>query len=101
MLGSGLESGYRYKPRYNSPPRSTVSVVCLLRISKRLCFRYDEATREIELNKLVHSDFKKLVAIYRKAIGMPPGPTPVATASEMIRAILAKEFPDSKNVPKK
>ena len=54
--------------------------------------------REIELNKLVHSDFKKLVAIYRHAIGIPrgPTPTPVATASEMIRTILAKEFPDAK-----
>jgi hypothetical protein len=54
--------------------------------------------REVELNKLVHSDFKKLIAIYRKAIGMPPGatPTPVATASVMIKAILAKEFPEKK-----
>jgi hypothetical protein len=52
--------------------------------------------REIELNKLVHSDFKKLVATYRQAIGMPRGltPTPTATATAMIAAILAKEFPE-------
>ena len=54
--------------------------------------------REIELNKLVHSDFQKLVAIYRQAIGMPrgPTPTPTATATVMINAILAKEFPEKK-----
>jgi hypothetical protein len=53
-----------------------------------------ERRREIELNKLVHSDFKKLVATHRHAIGLPrgPTPTPVATATEMIKTILAKEF---------
>ena len=52
--------------------------------------------REQELNKLVHSDFKKLVAIYRQALGIPRGltPTPTATATEMINVILAKEFPE-------
>ena len=57
--------------------------------------------REIELNKLVHSDFKKLVAIYRQALGMPrgPTPTPTATATAMIKAILAKEFPETKKKP--
>ena len=54
--------------------------------------------RETELNKLVHSDWKKLVAIYRHVIGMPrgPTPTPTATATVMIKAILAKEFPEKK-----
>jgi hypothetical protein len=54
--------------------------------------------RETELNKLVHGDFKKLVAAYRQAIGMPrgPTPTPTATATVMIKAILAKEFPETK-----
>jgi hypothetical protein len=52
----------------------------------------------MELNKLVHSDFKKLAAAYRKSLGMPPGatPTPAATASVMIKVILAKEFPEKK-----
>jgi hypothetical protein len=54
--------------------------------------------REKELNKLVHDDFQKLAAIYRQAIGMPrgPTPTPVATATVMVKAILAKEFPEKK-----
>jgi hypothetical protein len=54
--------------------------------------------REIELNKMVHSDFKKLVALYHKSLGMPPGPTPTpaATASVMIKAILAKDYPEKK-----
>ena len=54
--------------------------------------------RERELVKLMHSDFQKLVALYRKAIGMPPGltPTPSATASQMIKVILDKEFPAKK-----
>ena len=57
--------------------------------------------REIELNKLVHGDFQKLVAIYRLALGMPRGPTPTpkATATVMIKAILAKEFPVIKQSP--
>ena len=52
--------------------------------------------REKELNKLVHDDFKKLVALYRQALGIPrgPTPTPTATATVMIAAILAKEFPE-------
>jgi hypothetical protein len=53
--------------------------------------------REIELNKLVHSDFKRLVAMYRHALGLlRPAPTPAATATEMIKTILAKEFPEKK-----
>jgi hypothetical protein len=59
-----------------------------------------ERLREIELNKLVYSDFKRLVATYRHALGIQrPAPTPPATATEMIRVILAKEFPP--NPPKK
>jgi len=54
--------------------------------------------REIELNKLVHSDFKRLVAMYRHALGISrPAPTPAATATEMIKTVLAKEFPEKKN----
>ena len=54
--------------------------------------------REKELNKLIHSDFQKLVAMYRHAIGIPrgPTPTPTATVTVMIKAILAKEFPEKK-----
>lgn len=49
-----------------------------------------------ELNLLIHGDYKKLASLYRKAIGMPPGPTPtpVATSTVMINAILEKEFPE-------
>ena len=59
----------------------------------------DKQKRLKELNLLIHGDYAKLVALYRKALGMPPGltPTPVATASVMINAILAKEFPEKKS----
>jgi hypothetical protein len=51
--------------------------------------------RTQELIRLMHADFAKLVEIYQQAMNIPKGTTPPTgvLVSQMMKAILSKEFP--------